>query len=53
MVLGLFFQFYPVCNFGQLDNLSIWDLALSRVKEVLNSLIKLNAGQRVRYKNVG
>ena len=45
--LGLFF-FFSFTQFVILDNLSIWDLALSRVKG-LNALRKVNGGQRVRY----
>ena len=46
VVLGLFF--FSFTQFVILDNLSIWDLALSGVKG-LNTLIKVNTEQRVRY----
>ena len=46
VVLGLFF--FSFTQFVILDNLSIWDLALSGVKG-LNALIKVNGRQRVRY----
>ena len=45
VVLGLLFQFYPVCNFGQFINLGLGTVK----RERLNALMKVNGGQRVRY----
>ena len=32
VVLGLFFKFYPVCNFGQFINLGLGTISSERVK---------------------